>query len=259
MRKQKGFTLIELLIVVAIIGIIAAIAIPNLLNAINRGRQKRTMADMRSIATALESYSVDFNFYPKVAATKINSWQTYLAPTYIKRLPTTDGWNQDLVVRRGCYGHGVHDLLAGQGRGGDGPGRYGPHDRLRDCNRVLQRPVLRLAGRHADQLTSLSCCTPKGDPASPFFLPPLRAGDRRGRAIHARLPIMGAQRLAVFAALAGVAAGWCATSAAGFAPLLWAALLVAILALSSRRAPAAGTRLAARGRRRSCPELDRRR
>src|SRR6266704_329694 len=65
MRKEKGFTLIELLIVVAIIGIIAAIAIPNLLNAIDRGKQKRTMADERSIGTAVESYAVDNNFYPK--------------------------------------------------------------------------------------------------------------------------------------------------------------------------------------------------
>ena len=66
MRNQKGFTLIELLIVVAIIGIIAAIAIPNLLNAIDRGKQKRTMADIRSLGTAVESYAVDKNFYPKV-------------------------------------------------------------------------------------------------------------------------------------------------------------------------------------------------
>src|SRR5258706_1489699 len=64
MRKEKGFTLIELLIVVAIIGIIAAIAIPNLLNAIDRGKQKRTMADMRSVGTAVESYAVDNNVYP---------------------------------------------------------------------------------------------------------------------------------------------------------------------------------------------------
>jgi general secretion pathway protein G len=98
MRKQKGFTLIELLIVVAIIGIIAAIAIPNLLNAINRGRQKRTMADMRSIATAVESYQVDFNYYPKVADNaNITAIETYIEPTYIKRLPRVDGWNQPLV------------------------------------------------------------------------------------------------------------------------------------------------------------------
>ena len=62
--NKKGFTLIELLIVVAIIGIIAAIAIPNLLNAIQRGKQKRTMADMRAVGTAVEAYAVDNNFYP---------------------------------------------------------------------------------------------------------------------------------------------------------------------------------------------------
>lgn len=100
MRRQKGFTLIELLIVVAIIGIIAAIAIPNLLNAINRGRQRRSMADIRSIGTALEAYSVDFNSYPKVALTNgtVNQLQTYLEPTYIKKLPTRDGWNRNLLV-----------------------------------------------------------------------------------------------------------------------------------------------------------------
>jgi type II secretion system protein G len=99
MRRQKGFTLIELLIVVAIIGIIAAIAIPNLLNAINRGRQKRTMADIRSIGTALEAYSVDFNYYPKVAAATVTDLVPYLQPTFIKVLPTADGWNQSMVVQ----------------------------------------------------------------------------------------------------------------------------------------------------------------
>jgi type II secretion system protein G len=91
MRNQKGFTLIELLIVVAIIGIIAAIAIPNLLNAIDRGKQKRTMADIRSLGTAVESYAVDNNFYPKVntfAAVK-----PFLEPIYIKTAPTVDGWS----------------------------------------------------------------------------------------------------------------------------------------------------------------------
>jgi len=90
-RNEKGFTLIELLIVVAIIGIIAAIAIPNLLNAIDRGKQKRTMADMRSIGTAVESYAIDNNQYPVRA--DMNNLQTDVEPLYIKVLPQNDGWN----------------------------------------------------------------------------------------------------------------------------------------------------------------------
>ena len=94
MRKESGFTLIELLIVVAIIGIIAAIAIPNLLNAIDRSKQKRSMADIRSIGTACEEYSIDNNFYPvQTTQGAVSGISTNLEPTYIKVTPTKDGWN----------------------------------------------------------------------------------------------------------------------------------------------------------------------
>ena len=111
-RNKKGFTLIELLIVVAIIGIIVAIAIPNLLNAIQRAKQKRTMGDMRTAGTAAEAYAVDFNHYPAAAgytppsglsvppaATFGDPGAAYPAlngqvtPTYVRILPLTDGWS----------------------------------------------------------------------------------------------------------------------------------------------------------------------
>lgn len=95
-RNQKGFTLIELLIVVAIIGIIAAIAIPNLLNAIDRGKQKRTMADLRSVGTAVESYSIDNNVYPVAAA--MSTLETFIEPVYIRTAPLTDGWSRTFLV-----------------------------------------------------------------------------------------------------------------------------------------------------------------
>ena len=59
--KLSGFTLIELLIVVAIIAILAAIAVPNFLEAQTRSKITRLKADMRTVVTALEAYTVDNN------------------------------------------------------------------------------------------------------------------------------------------------------------------------------------------------------
>ena len=90
LKREKGFSLIELLIVVAIIGIIAAIAVPQLMNAMDRGRQRRSMADMRNIATAGGTMRVDTSSYPLVLA-------DLSANGYMQVTPTNDGWGNPYV------------------------------------------------------------------------------------------------------------------------------------------------------------------
>src|SRR5215470_16494973 len=132
-KHESGFTLIELLIVIAIIGILAAIAIPNLLNAVQRGKQKRTMSDMRALATAVEAYAVDNNVYPTAATcagglyttigTSVdNNSFTLLTPTYIAQPPKVDGWGRFLLY--GLDGPRNNYNIMGYGRNGT-PGPTG--------------------------------------------------------------------------------------------------------------------------------------
>ncbi len=114
-RGQKGFTLIELLIVVAIIGIIAAILIPNLLDALQKAKQKRTVADMRSVGTAWFSWLLD---QVGAAAAGTNTYDftsaltnaldgdgllgtLYVSATmfYIQEVPNKDGWGNAYEYR----------------------------------------------------------------------------------------------------------------------------------------------------------------
>lgn len=89
----RGYTLIELLVVVVIIGLLAAIGIPNLLNALDRSRQKRTMADMRAICEAIEMYQHDQSHFPRYSDVTAENLTSALR-LYVQRYNHKDGWNR---------------------------------------------------------------------------------------------------------------------------------------------------------------------
>jgi len=95
-ENSAGFSLIELMITLVVIGIIAAIAIPNLVSAIDRGKQKRTLADMRTIGTAIEAFAVDNSQYP-VSSDTATLW-VKVSPAYLRPMTQNDGWDHEYVV-----------------------------------------------------------------------------------------------------------------------------------------------------------------
>jgi len=120
--RQRAFTLIELSIVVAIIAILAAIAVPNFLEAQVRSKVSRVKADMRSVATALEAYFVDWNSYtrsnspadtPFSGARQYTGFRQLTTPVaYISVIPwdafgQQRGW--DMSGMPGCLGLGTGD------------------------------------------------------------------------------------------------------------------------------------------------------
>lgn len=113
--NRRGFTLIELLIVVAIIGIVAAIAIPNLLSALQKGKQKATIGDMKTIGNAIGSYEIAFGMFPD--AVDIGGLN-YLEPHFVKNVVKVDGWNFTWHYTYSGNPYPDHYSLGSGGKGG---------------------------------------------------------------------------------------------------------------------------------------------
>ncbi len=109
-----------LIFAVFVFGGMMAVAVPNLLEARNRSSQKRTMADMRTIASAWEARATDLNTYsidpkrPTSTADTMDQFhrlerlppaalQKALTPKYITQFPLKDGWGNDFEFRIGGY------------------------------------------------------------------------------------------------------------------------------------------------------------
>lgn len=103
---ESGFTLVELLIAVAIIGILSAMAVVNLRSAIDRSRQRQSMATMRNVSSAIEAYNGDNGYLPTNGITA-RQLASVLARGVFYHVETSDGWDNDLVYTSGSGSYTV--------------------------------------------------------------------------------------------------------------------------------------------------------
>ena len=90
-RKEGGFTLVEIMIVVAIIGLLAAIAVPNFVNARNNSRASVCVNNLRQIDSAKEQYALENNLNDGDAIAATASLDTYIRGGYVRLVCPASG------------------------------------------------------------------------------------------------------------------------------------------------------------------------
>ena len=138
--RQKGFTLIELLIVIAIIGIIASMLIPNLLDAMHKAKQKRTMAAIKVVGGAMFSWLTDesaaaaagqevttINLSDYGSTISPDELVKVLSPTYLQLVPERDGWQNEMQYYLRLDDPSARQVMAIASPGRDAQYEAGPY------------------------------------------------------------------------------------------------------------------------------------
>ena len=112
-NNRKAFTLVEILIVVAIIALLAAIAIPNLLRAKVNSNQSAAQATLKAIANALETYAISNGVYPTQTTSLIGAAPPYLNKDYFSA--PSNGYNFTATITD--YGYSVSAVPASSSQG----------------------------------------------------------------------------------------------------------------------------------------------